>query len=113
MTIKCFLLTPTGNERLWLRRYRSSGDHACPSKYGYHNGHFLLGDFPDRGRAIDVEEYKDHPNWPTKCDSCSYVFRDDDNWHVFTDHLYTRSDTGVITSIREAPPGAMWFAPWL
>jgi hypothetical protein len=116
MTIKCFLLTPTGNERRWLRRYRGCGDGPnCPSKYTYHNGHFLLGDFPKRDtpRAIDVEEYKGHANWPVKCDHCDYQFKPEDNWQVFTQHLYIRSDTHEVTSIREAPPGAMWLATWM
>lgn len=115
MIVKCFLLTPTGNERLWLRRYRSrtEGEPKCPGKYGYHNGHFLLGDFPVRGEAIPSEEYRDHPNWPAKCDSCDYVFVPEDEWQVFNSHLYTRGDNGEVVSLQEAPAGAMWFATWL
>jgi len=36
-----------------------------------------------------------------------------DHWQLFIESLYRRSDTGELTTIRHAPPGAIWNAPWM
>lgn len=54
----------------------------------------------------------DDPRWPVAC-ACAFVFFPDDPWQVFHDAVYRRADTGEFTTLRDAPPGAMWNAEWL
>lgn len=62
---------------------------------------------------------RDDPRWPRKCDSCDYEFGPADPWQVNEDLLYRRTDIAPtmeqpdLMRLREAPPGAMWFAWWL
>lgn len=108
--IRCFFLEPVEpvRTRRWLRRY----SHAkCTGPYSYHNAELLIGDIDGK-----VDEERDAPpadetRWPEKC-TCGYVFTGDDARQLFTEHLFRRADTGEVTTLREAPAGAMWFAPW-
>jgi hypothetical protein len=54
----------------------------------------------------------DDPRWPTRCAACSYEFKPGDEWQLSHDPEHRRADTGELTTMREAPAGAMWFAPW-
>ncbi len=123
--IKCFFLEETGKTRLTLRRY-SSGN--CPATGGsYHNAEAPLFDanerfeFDDRlnwsvyhhdgpqSREEVSEQYADR--WPAQC-ACGYAFTDSDPFQIFSRHLYRRTDTGEILTAKEAPAGAMCWAPW-
>lgn len=106
--IQCFFLEPTDMARISLRRY-SAGETTCPGG-SYHNGERLLGDLqnglePAFGPAL----------WPVHCDSCAYEFTAADIRleQVFKEALYRRSDNSQLTTVRQAPVGAMWYAPWL
>ena len=80
--VRCFWLEPTGNVRLWLRRYSSSNDCAG----SYHNAMFLIGDAPVvygadgvNGRRYlasrdDEKPPADDARWPRKCERCDYLF---------------------------------------
>lgn len=135
MSVRCFWLEPTERCKRSLRRYRSSSKPKDPCsaaatfathpEYAYHNAHApieegyarknVTGSNPDEW-TWDVgpkdEPAHDDPRWPTNC-ACGYVFQANDEWQVFTEVIYRRTDTGEDTTIRSAPPGAMWDAAWL
>lgn len=105
-----------------LRRYTRGGT-GLTCQEGYHSALVLTGQkdavFTERdGRRIlylDTPEPAPHddPRWPTRCDTCDYVFAEDDQWQDWQDLLYRRSDTGDLVTLRDAPPGASWDAWWL
>lgn len=131
--IKCFLLEFAGLCQWGLRRYTAYGDEtvpACPrdgGRWGHSHGALvILGQHPavcvpDRDgmstMAVDSRASQipwpaeDDPRWPTRCE-CGFEFRDSDPHQQWTDMLYRRADTGQLTTIRDAPPGAMWDAVW-
>lgn len=117
-SVKCFLLEHLKTSRYSLRRYSASDEVTeCPG-YGYHNAKSApIAETSDG----DSEYYctnpperpaEDDPRWPTKCDHCEYRFEKTDHWQVFGSALYKRSDTGEITTLSDAPAGAMWDATW-
>jgi hypothetical protein len=113
----CFLVVPTGTERVSLRRYRSEFDKAanksvtiCPGEHGYHNAEAPIGEFSQGTWSRDFAH--DDPRWPRAC-ACGYVFADDDARQVFDRDLYRRADgqPGVLT-LWDCLPGMMWHVPW-
>lgn len=127
-TTQAFFLEETGRERLWLRRYVFSSLSKCPGSHGYHNAMVLLTEAdivwePTTGGRVDrviacrdkseLRPPDDDPRWPTKCDECDYLFKPDDPFQLHGAQLYRRSDNGEITTIREAPAGALWYADWM
>lgn len=116
--IQCCFLEEVGRTRRSLRRYVSSANahrHACPGPMGYHDSMTLLdvveGNAATRDHLVDDVIPRDHPLWPKAC-QCGYAFADGDEWQVFTESLWCRTDTGQVMTLREAPPGAMWWADW-
>lgn len=116
--IKCFLIVPTGKMRRSLRRYvsrRVDDDDAefirCPD--GYHNASVLLDVVEGREEAMpsgpDVARL--YEGWPAFC-GCGYAFQETDTYQVFTEDIYSRTDTGEEMTLREAPAGAIWRATW-
>lgn len=121
---ECFLITSKDIARIYLRRYRSSAkkDTPCPAPMGYHNADGpVLGEFPQPLDPIErvwhspigAPDDIDHadPRWPIKCDSCDYRFTDDDEWQLFSTHLYV-DPKGQERTLNERTPGMMWFCPW-
>lgn len=121
MTVTCFWLAPAGSARIGLRRY--NGEGSCPRKPGaYHDWTVFLGEAPLR-RVTDGErshwakaeyEYPPHddPRWPVSC-PCGYQFSPDDEWQQWQEALYRPVPAGELTTIRDAPDGAMWDAWWM
>ncbi len=123
MRIRCFFLEPTDRVRVSLRRYANEKDRGnCPlypGKWSYHTTLVAIGEEPierdDRGyisNGLKAPEPHDDPRWPTQC-QCGYAFQEDDEWQRFTEQIYRRTDTDEEMTIRDAPAGAMWYAPWL
>jgi hypothetical protein len=116
--IRCFFLEPVDYARRSLRRFQFSTEGVpCPEAPGYHNASVDLGDEPyaetNAGRGLlPTEEEKRDPRWPTVC-ACGHVFTPAEQWQVNLERLYRRPDTGELTTLREAPPGAMWDAYWM
>ena len=129
MPYPCFLLAPVPQIDVKLRRYthwNSPGNWTCAG--GWHEARTPLAivDRPLRNYPAEEENWndwdkmidalrppKEDPRWPRHCSHCDYEFNDADEWQVFTDRLMARSDqAGALTTIRDAPIGAMWFAWW-
>lgn len=111
MNAKCFLLESTNQIQRYLRRY--SGAKPCPlepGKYSCHDAKVPL-DVVHEDRYAERAS-KLNPDWPQLC-ACGYEFEDADEWQTFTEHVYRRADNGVATTLRDAEPGAMWFADWM
>lgn len=114
--IECFLLEPTGEALEALRRYAGvpDGRRLC-EPFGYHNASAVLGRiaYPlseHSGAGMHANDHSD-VRWPKSC-HCGYLFSDKDAWQYNIDRLYSRSDTGELVTLDDAPAGAMWFAPW-
>jgi hypothetical protein len=113
-SVKCFYLVETGELKRYLRRY---ADGPCPNNSGhYHNA---MVDFdsvhhePNTVIELDDKDGAPHNNdsrWPRKC-ACGYEFLDE-NYQVFVERVYERTDTGERMILRDAPPGAMYNAWW-
>lgn len=116
--VTCFWLERTDQVRRRLRRYHSSSDetHKCPGGHGYHDASvpfdvISASELPNY--MLDGKPGKGDPRWATKCQHCDYAFTHEDAFQLFTEHLYRRADTGALTTLRDAPAGAIWNAEWL
>ena len=115
--VQTLWLELTDRVRLGLRRYHTGGSgFTCEA--GYHSALTITGEAParldERGyHQVPEKVNHDDPRWPNVCDSCGYMFTDDDHWQEWSEPLYTRSDTGETTTLRDAPPGSMWNASWM
>lgn len=113
MNVRCFFLSPSALTQRELCRYALGAD--CPSKHmgGRHDasveiGVMLYRNDDEGGRTPPHSD----PRWPLRC-RCGYEFRAADSWQYNERRLYRRSDTGHLTTLLDAPVGAMWFAEWL
>lgn len=112
MPTRCFLLERNGQIRRSLRRYtRPSNGWTCGE--GWHQAKVLMDEVPDEGSPGGDLWPHDDPRWPATCEECDYAFGEDDRWQLFTEHLWKRSDNEEVTTIRDAPVGAMWYADWM
>lgn len=59
------------------------------------------------GHTIALDDYR----WPMAC-GCGYAFVDDDDKQENRSRLYSRSDTGELVTIHDAPAGALYDARW-
>lgn len=135
--MKCFFIEPTGQLKRWLRRYVGyrNGDPSDPARractaaqHGYHQVFVDLDIIPLEWKNIkdlcpeseDDGKYmsegpavpRDDPRWPKTC-PCGRPFEESDEWQIFIDRMYRRTDTGEQFPLREAPVGSMWWAEWL
>lgn len=118
--IDCVMLEPTELFRKSLRRYTCSDKVVCPQNKWGHNANVTIAEAEEdpetpagcNGRGTCVVE-KDDPRWPKKCELCDYVFTDDDQWQFNSNRLFRDPRDGKLYRLREAPPGAMWFADWM
>ncbi len=127
MKIECFLLYPTNMVRRHLRRYagwdvvdgkavQRGGKCKIEGNQGYHQAWAKIEDanaqHDEKGNLLSesASAYEGDPRWPTHC-LCGYEFQKNDEWQVFTELTYSR-DSGEKMTVREAPLGAMWDAPW-
>lgn len=120
--VQCFMLEPTGDRRIYLRRFgKGAGGHFCtkwkaPSDWHSKRVHlrdepitFVDGD-PERWTEVPMLDHSD-PRWPTHC-KCGFAFTPEDDCQMDQERLYKRSDTGEVLIEDSAPPGAMWYADW-
>lgn len=119
--IRCFMLEATDRVLVKLRRYSKEQTCPLPGCGGFHQAAMRIEDEPaefDAGYPGVISNSgepvapHDDPRWPRAC-ACGYTFQEEDVWQRFTELIYRRVDTGEETTLRDAPPGAMWEAPWL
>ncbi len=111
-TIPCFFLEPSDQGLAGLRRYSTAP--CSVTNYGYHNAMATLEQHPWDSAQQDLWGHpygtpNDDPRWPQSCE-CGYVFQNEDSRQSQTNRLFRRSDTGALLLLRDAAPGAMWFA---
>lgn len=111
--IDCFMLEPSDQQEVSLRRYVGFREEGpCPaSGLRYHNAKVVIERRPFEEAACGDSHPHDDPRWPKQC-PCGRAFRDDDHWQWSVLTLYRRSDTGELIVLEDAPPGAMWYADW-
>lgn len=124
--IKCFMIEPNGEGLVSLRRYsRGTAGSGWTCETGWHEAMTPIGKCrywrkPDPsdarpGRWVYAHDAsavpREDPHWPTHC-KCGYAFTAEDVWQVFTDRIYVGPD-GAEHSLRNPPPGALWWAEWL
>jgi hypothetical protein len=125
MPTKTFMVESTGMVKIYLRRYSDYDSKAPVCKMGYHNASNYIatekaryktdGDYKyinNRGSKYKKLFPHSHPKWPHICDYCGYEFTDEDEFQIFVEPEYQRVDTGEKFALRDAPAGAMWWAPW-
>lgn len=123
---RCFLLTPTDNIVVTLRRYAFERDGApkCGRKeerypgaetltYESHDTEVEIArevgtiegslDGDHTGKTIG----RDDPRWPTTC-ACGFTFRPEDARQENRTRLYKRSDSSELTTLGDAPVGALY-----
>ena len=111
MRIKCFIIEPTDRHSCSLRRYSRNGI-TCSTGY-YHNAMSRIEDRTGSSNASGDLHTHDDPRWPTKCEKCDYIFQPQDEWQLFTSTIYRCDETGEEMTLRDAKPGAMWYATWM
>jgi hypothetical protein len=131
----CFLLEQTDRVRRGLRRYSDyigqPGGWTCEA--GWHeaivpieDGDAIWSERDGGGRTYrgdaDLEDYANDPRWPVNCEKgCGYEFSAEDTRQVFSRLIYRVAavvpgaalEPGAETTLRDAPPGAMWWATWM
>ena len=124
--IECFLITPTDHVRRSLRRFAFQSQRECPeakpggsNPYGCCDARVVIDpmmlkkrDEDGIERSSDWRAFAGHPDWPRVCAYCLQPFEDDHQWQVNEDRLYENRERDVLCSLRDTPPGAMWWAPW-
>lgn len=60
----------------------------------------------------DVAPPHEDSRWPVLCEQCGIVMPDSAQWQVFQESIFRRADNGRETTLRDAPPGAMYDATW-
>lgn len=113
-SIECFMLNPTDQGEISLRRYSSNS--KCGTLY-CHDASVIIGQdiFISEylGECINPQLDHNDKRWPNQCNKCNYQFTDNDKWQHRWCRLYERSDTKELTTTHNAPVGAMWYADWL
>jgi len=127
MGISCFMIEHAGKTQRSLRRYVSSADmtegKCSVSMHGYHQTMVDLDVVPEIWGVLPGHDFECWHNtapevphtddrWNNVC-ACGYVFTEQDQWQIFTDSIYRRTDNGLEYTLRSAPAGAMWWATWM
>lgn len=118
-SVPTFLLAPSDQGRVMLRRFARRPDGLCSGPFGIHNAAVALEatawtpEVADRAVNAEVPDIiRADARWPRVCDLCDYTFTPGDEWQRYVSQLYTRSDGGELVTLRDAPAGAMWIADW-
>lgn len=123
--VRCFLLTPTDQIAVRLRRYAyGMGAPKCTRRIPRYPGAELVTyevhdveveiarEVGTVEGSIDSDTTQgtiaiDDPRWPERC-ACGYVFRAEDGRQEWRTRLYQRSDNGELVTISDAPAGALY-----
>lgn len=111
--IRCFLLLPTGETFISLRRYAQS-DARCPARTltGGHDAMTPVDILPElKANSLTQLDFLNDPRWPASC-ACGYEFIKDDHRQLFNQTIYRRSDNSEEVLWREAGAGAIMDCEW-
>lgn len=124
--VRCFLLLGTDHVVVQLRRYAFDVEPACPRVVQRYPGAETVA-YKVHDMTVDVDREigtvhrdwngdwtqrrvaLDDPRWPARCD-CGFEFRAEDPRQEGRTRLYKRNDTGALTTIEDAPVGAIYDA---
>ena len=131
---RCFLITPTENIVVTLRRYAYKDSKTpdvpiCGRQEPRYPGADLVTHDTHNAEVEIAREVgtvegsldgnhtlgsipREDPRWPTRC-VCGYEFQDTDHWQESRTRLYKRSDNGELVTTHDAPVGALYNARWL
>lgn len=126
--VRCFMLTPTDQVAVSLRRFASPRDGAprCGRQAPRYPGaevltyeaHDVEIEIERRAgtleRSIDGDHTQrtiavDDPRWPTRC-ACGFEFTAEHMKQESHTRLHRRSDTGELVTRGDAPAGAMYLS---
>lgn len=111
MGIRCFWLEETDKVRRYFRRW-----HECTIQGSYARGKVPLDEIEiPAGEMLPAQDHRPHlgdHRWPKACE-CGHEYVDTDQWQIFQERVYARTDTGEVMVLRDAPVGAMWDAWWM
>lgn len=127
--VRCFLLTPTEQVAVSLRRYAIDDAPPCTRREARYPGAevvaYTVHDVEvEVAREVSTLEssldgdrtqrtlQRDDPWWPTAC-VCGYLFKDTDPRQENRVRLYRREDTGELMTVDAAPAGALYDARFL
>lgn len=110
--IKVFFAMPAGEVQRSLRRF-SNGPCSGGGEYSYHDATVPLDRVPRNDQASGDNWPHDDSRWPTACAKCGREFLPGDNWQLFHEALYRRTDTGEVMSWPQLPVGAVRSLSWL
>lgn len=119
--IKCFFYEPSTEVKRTFRRYETGN---CPGKNSsFHNAQLLRDIITVPVAAKDEEtdprlicrppSAELREKFPVKCDHCDFYFTESSEYQLNSDRLYTSAETKLFFTLRELPPGAMYFADWM
>lgn len=105
--VRCFLMEATSVYTRFLKRWTTPSMQCPASRQGYHIGAVPIGTV--RASQVQNGDVWDHADsrWPSLCD-CGYIFEPVDYWAVHHQQLFVRPDTGFVSSLADAPAGAVW-----
>lgn len=112
--VKCFLLNESEQTKLFFRRYKQAS--SCPDRKRGHEARVFwkeVTNYPGEPKEpLEItDEMKKRLKFPTTC-SCGYEFDYEDEWQIFRQTLWENKELDLVTTLQDAPAGAMWKAWW-
>lgn len=118
--IKCFFVTPS---TLVFRFYRRYENGHCPGPYSYHNASVKRDEIKvsipadgyekDRRMTSTAPAANQKAKFPVKCDYCNFLFTTGSEFQLNADRMYFSEEKQAHYSLRDLPPGAMYYADWM
>lgn len=108
------MLNESEKTKLYFRRYAQGT--ICPDREGGHDTRVFwktVTNYPGEvKKPLEItDEMKKRLNFPTEC-SCGYEFDYSDEWQLFRHTLWENPERDLVTTLGDAPEGAMWKAWW-
>ena len=122
MPIKCFVMEPTDQYDVYLRKYETTEPGSCEGRKWYHDSQNFLGrcyeqellSYDPDAKTHSIGDYLPHGDgrWPVAC-KCGFKFTGQATHQYFPHRLYKHVDTGELFTQSDFPVGALWRAAYL